>query len=119
MCIINTHVWHIPPYFYLTHFLIYLHNFRIRSDHNVDKTIEILEKWISSVQHDYHSINAELSRNYTHFSDEEGIAHWSKLRYNYLIALREAALNYARHIWADYILVKLHLFYLLVLLSAL
>ncbi|GJQ78784.1 hypothetical protein Trydic_g2815 [Trypoxylus dichotomus] len=76
---------------------------RIRSDHNIDNTIEILEKWMVSVQHQYHSINSEFIDNDS-YADEQGPNDWSKLRFENVIELRESALNYARTSWADYLL---------------
>ncbi|KAK9732225.1 hypothetical protein QE152_g13032 [Popillia japonica] len=76
---------------------------RIRSDHNIDNTVEILEKWIVSVQHQYHSINSEFVDSDS-YSDEQGPNDWSRLRFENVISLRESALNYARRVWADYFL---------------
>lgn len=39
-------------------------------------------------------------------SDQESITHWSALRYQHVIKLRETALNFARDIWADYLFVS-------------
>ncbi|KAI4471867.1 procollagen-lysine2-oxoglutarate 5-dioxygenase/glycosyltransferase 25 family member [Holotrichia oblita] len=76
---------------------------RIRSDHNIDNTVEILEKWIISVQHQYHSINSEYVDSDS-YSDEQGPNDWSMLRFENVISLRESALNYAKTAWADYLL---------------
>lgn len=75
----------------------------IRSDHNVDGTLEILRKWIDNVHQRYHSISTKFVEDES-FLDENGLAHWSALRFNHTISLRESALNYARTIWADYML---------------
>lgn len=80
-------------------------DFRIRSDHNIDNTVEILNKWINSVSEKYHSIDFESSDDNIDFSDSKGIAHWSEDRFSHIIGLRESALNYARNKWADYYLV--------------
>lgn len=39
------------------------------------------------------------------FADEVGPKHWNNLRYEHVMKLRQAALDTAREIWADYILV--------------
>ncbi|XP_063244835.1 glycosyltransferase 25 family member-like isoform X2 [Bacillus rossius redtenbacheri] len=76
----------------------------IRSDHNEDKTLEILKKWLSSVESDYHSINAELlSSPPKRLKDEMGPAHWSASRFMHVIQLREEALMSARQLWAEYL----------------
>ncbi|KAL3275916.1 hypothetical protein HHI36_020651, partial [Cryptolaemus montrouzieri] len=76
----------------------------IRSDHNSDNTIEVLETWISSVQHQYHSISTDFIENPQRYSGEVGPAHWTEERFQNIINLRETALSYARKIWADYYL---------------
>ncbi|KAJ8924786.1 hypothetical protein NQ315_000939 [Exocentrus adspersus] len=76
----------------------------IRSDHNIDKSIEILKLWISSVKDDYHSLNTEFAEGEVEFSQQYGPAHWTVDRFNHVINLRESALNYARIIWADFFL---------------
>ncbi|RZC38505.1 glycosyltransferase 25 family member, partial [Asbolus verrucosus] len=76
----------------------------IRSDHNSDKTIEILEKWIAAVKDQYHMISREFTVNDEINPEEKGPAHWTKERFNHVINLRESALNFARKVWADYFL---------------
>ncbi|XP_049818713.1 glycosyltransferase 25 family member [Aethina tumida] len=76
----------------------------IRSDHNSDRSIEILKVWVESVRKRYHSIHTEFDENETYFPDERGPAHWTKERFTHVINLKEAALNFARRKWADYLL---------------
>lgn len=77
---------------------------RIRSDHNEDKSAEILEKWLTVWSSAYHSVNAEVKPSPpTQLFDEEGPAHWSQVRYMHVIALREQALNFSKSVWADYV----------------
>ncbi|GAA6078956.1 procollagen galactosyltransferase 1, partial [Tachysurus ichikawai] len=38
------------------------------------------------------------------YSDEEGPKHWTNLRYAHVMKLRQAALESAREMWADYLL---------------
>ncbi|CAL1680358.1 unnamed protein product [Lasius platythorax] len=75
----------------------------IRSDNNVDRSIEILNKWISLEGEKYHSLNVQLNATSTRFEDERTFADWSPRRFAHVIDLREQALNYAREIWADFI----------------
>ncbi|XP_059470309.1 glycosyltransferase 25 family member [Neocloeon triangulifer] len=76
----------------------------IRSDHNEDNSLAILRLWLSSVERQYHSINTELrSSNPKRFADETSATHWSTIRFEHVIKLKEEALLYARHAWADFI----------------
>lgn len=77
-------------------------SFRIRSDHNSDKTLEILRKWINEVKDQYHMISTEFIEGDEAYPDENGPCHWTKERFNHVINLREASLNFARNIWADF-----------------
>ncbi|XP_011701587.1 PREDICTED: glycosyltransferase 25 family member isoform X2 [Wasmannia auropunctata] len=76
----------------------------IRSDNNVDNSIKILNRWIGSRSKMYHSLNVRLNASSTGFEDESSIADWSPRRFAHIIDLREQALDYAREIWADFIL---------------
>jgi len=84
--------------------------YRVHSDHNEDRTLEILKLWLSSVEGQYHSINAELlSSPPERLPEEKGPAHWPSSRFTHIIGLREEALVAARQMWADYIWVSVHL----------
>ena len=84
--------------------------YRVHSDHNEDRTLEILKLWLSSVEGQYHSINAELlSSPPQRLPEEKGPAHWPSSRFTHIIGLREEALVDARQMWADYIWVSVHL----------
>ncbi|XP_022902450.2 glycosyltransferase 25 family member [Onthophagus taurus] len=76
---------------------------RIRSDHNIDKTAEILQKWVNSIDTLYHSVDLKIIDDES-YTDESGPSHWSQFRFDHVISLREDALNHARNIWADYLL---------------
>lgn len=39
------------------------------------------------------------------YEDESGPKHWTNLRYEHVMKLRQAALDTAREMWADYFLV--------------
>ncbi|XP_017776204.1 PREDICTED: glycosyltransferase 25 family member [Nicrophorus vespilloides] len=77
----------------------------IRSDHNTDNSIEIIKKWLYFNENHYHSVNVEYLQDADKYENESGPAHWTSERFNHVINLREAALNHARRIWADYLLV--------------
>ncbi|XP_062827364.1 procollagen galactosyltransferase 1 isoform X1 [Anolis carolinensis] len=76
----------------------------VATDHNVDNTTAVLREWLTNVKSMYHSVEwrpMELPRSYP---DEEGPKHWSNFRYEHVMKLRQAALQAARDMWADYIL---------------
>ncbi|XP_066581684.1 glycosyltransferase 25 family member [Prorops nasuta] len=75
----------------------------IRSDNNIDNTMEILEKWLQMVEKRYNSININLDKSSKGFDDETSISEWSHKRFSHVMKLREDALDHARKIWADYI----------------
>lgn len=59
------------------------------------------------------NINEVLSVNlvcprFSAFAEETGPKHWNNLRYEHVMKLRQAALDTAREIWADYLLVSYH-----------
>lgn len=49
-----------------------------------------------------------LCPRFSVFADETGPKHWNSLRYEHVMKLRQAALDTAREIWADYLLVRNH-----------
>ncbi|MPC25644.1 Glycosyltransferase 25 family member [Portunus trituberculatus] len=76
----------------------------IRSDHNVDLTIPILEEWLAHNKQNYHYIDAKLDKHSPKFypEDEEG-TEWSNARFTKVMELKEELLDKARHSWADYV----------------
>lgn len=106
---------------------------RVATDHNKDNTTTILRSWLIEVQNDYHYVEwrpDDESRyrsvcvcvcekyqwnskcvsglscpRFSAFADETGPKHWNNLRYEHVMKLRQAALDTAREIWADYLLV--------------
>ncbi|KAK6627018.1 hypothetical protein RUM44_009495 [Polyplax serrata] len=76
----------------------------IKSDHNIDGTVEILETWLSTTEHLYHSVDVSLNREEIGFPNEKGPVHWTNDRFQHMIQLREEALIMARKKWADFIL---------------
>lgn len=82
---------------------------RIRSDHNIDNSIDIVNTWLRSVNNTYHSIHAELIADKEVYAGETSPAHWTEERFSHMIKLRESALDYGRRLWADYVLVMLYM----------
>lgn len=95
-------------YIYITFYnIICFFNSRFFSDHNIDRSIEVLKKWITLNIKNYHSIESVLDEENTPIPGEEGVAHWPRERYAHIMDLREEAISLARHKWADYIWVIL------------
>jgi collagen beta-1,O-galactosyltransferase len=80
---------------------------RIKSDHNNDRTFRVLKLWLHKEGSNYHNIHTDMDvTSVDSFPDEESPSHWSKSRFDHVISLRETALNYARNVWADFLLVR-------------
>ncbi|KAM9819562.1 procollagen galactosyltransferase 1-like isoform 1-T1 [Syngnathus typhle] len=77
----------------------------VATDHNIDNTSAILRDWLIKVQNDYHYVEWRPDDESSAFEDEVGPKHWNNLRYEHVMKLRQAALDTAREIWADYLLV--------------
>uniref|UniRef100_A0A669BRX0 procollagen galactosyltransferase n=1 Tax=Oreochromis niloticus TaxID=8128 RepID=A0A669BRX0_ORENI len=77
----------------------------VATDHNVDNTTAILREWLIKVQNYYHYVEWRPEDEPSAFEDEVGPKHWNNLRYEHVMKLRQAALDTAREIWADYLLV--------------
>ncbi|KAM8878717.1 procollagen galactosyltransferase 1-like isoform 1-T1 [Spinachia spinachia] len=77
----------------------------VATDHNIDNTTAILRDWLIKVQNDYHYVEWRPQEEPRAFEDEPGPKHWSNLRYEHVMKLRQAALETAREMWADYLLV--------------
>lgn len=82
-------------------------NFRLRSDHNEDQTIEVLYQWLYKWSDAYHHVNIEYDNTTKRRETETSQTHWPNERYLDLIRMKEEALNYGRRIWADYIFVSI------------
>lgn len=80
--------------------------FRIRSDNNIDGTIDVLNTWLNDHREEYHSIDLIFDDKSRGFEDEKGISDWSNNRFFHVIKLREEALNFGRRVWADFIFVR-------------
>uniref|UniRef100_A0A8C5GI45 procollagen galactosyltransferase n=1 Tax=Gouania willdenowi TaxID=441366 RepID=A0A8C5GI45_GOUWI len=77
----------------------------VATDHNVDNTTAILRDWLIQVQNDYHYVEWRPEEEARAFEDEVGPKHWNNMRYEHMMKLRQAALETAWDIWADYLLV--------------
>uniref|UniRef100_A0A3P9M7U0 Cerebral endothelial cell adhesion molecule n=1 Tax=Oryzias latipes TaxID=8090 RepID=A0A3P9M7U0_ORYLA len=74
------------------------------TDHNVDNTTAILREWLTVMQKYYHYVEWRPMDQPTSYAGELGPKHWPNSRYEYVMKLKQAALNFARKRWADYIL---------------
>ena len=78
----------------------------LRSHHNEDQSLEILEKWLEKVLplKQYHNIIKEF---YTCDSPclmegEESPVGWTEDKFSYIMKVRQESLTLARFYWADY-----------------
>lgn len=74
------------------------------TDHNSDNTTAVLREWLTILQRHYHYIEWRPMDKPIAYPGELGPKHWPSGRYEYLMKLKQAALNFARKRWADYIL---------------
>ncbi|KAK4326790.1 hypothetical protein Pmani_002716 [Petrolisthes manimaculis] len=76
----------------------------IRSDHNKDRTVSIMEDWLAHNRHYYHSCDVQLDKSSPkYFPGETRGTEWGDERFTHIMHLKEQAMDKARHIWADYI----------------
>ncbi|KAL0151409.1 hypothetical protein M9458_053318, partial [Cirrhinus mrigala] len=75
---------------------------RVATDHNSDNTTAILREWLTNVQNFYHYVEWRPQEEPSVYEDESGPKHWTNLRYEHVMKLRQAALDTAREMWADY-----------------
>uniref|UniRef100_A0A3P8SEZ9 Cerebral endothelial cell adhesion molecule n=1 Tax=Amphiprion percula TaxID=161767 RepID=A0A3P8SEZ9_AMPPE len=74
------------------------------TDHNLDNTTALLKEWLTVMQKYYHYVEWRPMDKPTSYAGELGPKHWPNSRYEYVMKLKQAALNFARKRWADYIL---------------
>ncbi|XP_029512995.2 procollagen galactosyltransferase 2-like [Oncorhynchus nerka] len=74
------------------------------TDHNADNTTAVLKEWLTVMQKFYHYVEWRPMEHPTSYPGEMGPKYWSNGRYEYLMKLKQAALNFAKQRWADYIL---------------
>ncbi|KAG7249076.1 hypothetical protein CRUP_006322, partial [Coryphaenoides rupestris] len=78
----------------------------VATDHNSDNTTAILREWLTTMQKHYHYVEWRPMEQPVSYVGELGPKHWPNTRYEYVMKLKQAALNFARKRWADYILNK-------------
>ncbi|XP_046894976.1 procollagen galactosyltransferase 1 [Hypomesus transpacificus] len=76
----------------------------VATDHNVDNTTAILRDWLIKVQNLYHYVEWRPQEDPVGYEDEDSPKQWTNLRYAHVMKLRQAALESAREMWADYFL---------------
>ncbi|KAM4635771.1 procollagen galactosyltransferase 2 [Polymixia lowei] len=74
------------------------------TDHNSDNSTAMLREWLTVMQKFYHYVEWRPMEQPTSYAGELGPKHWPNTRYEYVMKLKQAALNFARKRWADYIL---------------
>ncbi|KAG9262809.1 procollagen galactosyltransferase 1-like [Astyanax mexicanus] len=77
----------------------------VATDHNSDNTTAMLREWLIKVQNLYHYVEWRPEEESSEFEEEAGPKHWTNQRYEHVMKLRQAALETAREMWADYFLV--------------
>ncbi|KAF7690961.1 procollagen galactosyltransferase 1 [Silurus meridionalis] len=77
----------------------------VATDHNADNTTYLLRDWLVSVQKLYHYVEWRPKEQPSAYDDEEGPKQWTSDRYAHVMKLHQAALESAREMWADYLLV--------------
>lgn len=76
---------------------------RIKSDQNQDQSLEIMNKWVSSVEKSYHHIYHELTTSSPSAVDDKIPTNWTEERFKHIINLREEAMDKGRELWADFV----------------
>lgn len=76
----------------------------VATDHNSDNTTGLLREWLVNVQNFYHYVEWRPQEEPTVYKGESGAKHWTDARYEHVMKLRQAALDTARDMWADYFL---------------
>lgn len=75
----------------------------IQTDHNEDNTTGVLNAWSKNVKDSYHKITVSSNDGLKTYNDASTVNHWSPLRYQQMMILRQNALDKARREWADYL----------------
>ncbi|XP_063708148.1 glycosyltransferase 25 family member [Culicoides brevitarsis] len=75
----------------------------IRSDHNEDNSLQIIDAWLNTTRDLYHSVDYQFSVQPKRRASENSFHDWSNERFNDVIRLKEEALYKAKVMWADYI----------------
>ncbi|XP_026873101.2 procollagen galactosyltransferase 1 isoform X1 [Electrophorus electricus] len=77
----------------------------VATDNNADNTTYLLRDWLINVQKLYHYVEWRPKEKPSAYAGEEGPKHWPNQRYAHLMKLRQAALEGARDMWADYLMI--------------
>ncbi|KAI4882407.1 hypothetical protein NFI96_025174 [Prochilodus magdalenae] len=77
----------------------------VATDHNTDNTTYMLRDWLINVQKLYHYVEWRPKEEPRAYPDEEGPKQWPNSRYAHVMRLRQAALESARDMWADYLMI--------------
>uniref|UniRef100_A0A8C2ILD8 procollagen galactosyltransferase n=1 Tax=Cyprinus carpio TaxID=7962 RepID=A0A8C2ILD8_CYPCA len=72
----------------------------VATNHNIDNTTYLLRDWLINVQKLYHYVEWRPKEE----PRFEGPKDWTNERYAYVMKLRQAALESAREMWADYLM---------------
>lgn len=102
-------LWWVPKKIYKSKSVIHFFFLRIRSDHNEDNTIQVIDTWVNRTKDLYHSVDFKFKVNPKLRSDEDSFTHWSEQRFADVIRLKEEALVQAKQMWADYVFVSIWL----------
>lgn len=81
-------------------------NFRIRSDHNEDNTLQVIDTWLNSTRDLYHSVDYKFSTQPKRRKSETKFHHWTEERFDDVIKMKEEAIQKAKVMWADYVFVS-------------
>ncbi|XP_065119304.1 procollagen galactosyltransferase 1 [Paramisgurnus dabryanus] len=76
----------------------------VATDHSIDNTTYMLRDWLINVQKLYHNVEWRPKEEPRAYFDEQGPKDWTNERYAYVMRLRQAALESAREMWADYLM---------------
>ncbi|XP_063708785.1 glycosyltransferase 25 family member-like [Culicoides brevitarsis] len=76
----------------------------IRSDHNVDNSVQIIDAWLNTTQSAYHTVNKKYKLVNDKRRTEKSESDWPYERLTHVINMKEEALNFARKNWYDFVL---------------
>ncbi|WAR30593.1 GLT25-like protein [Mya arenaria] len=77
---------------------------KLYSDHNVDNSTEVIKEWVAAMENQYNSIEFIYDDTKEGYRGEKSPCDWTLGRFQHVLTVREKALEAARLMWADYIL---------------
>lgn len=107
ICTLIRNKAHVLPYFFS-----YLENLNypkdriglwIRSDHNEDRSLEVIDKWLSENQDRYLNVNKKYKCPVGRRPQERSITDWPYQRLSSVMTLKQEGLEFARNSWYDYV----------------